>query len=132
VSDDQGTLGKTTNRTLAAATGSYAVAGPSETPRAVANFRLGWWPPVDGAAEGGPARPKFGHDEASIALLSEFLKRHYGDAQDRGETTNREKAKKAAENEFRAEIDWKTFYEAFRRAKIVNQGGRPKKPAKNS
>jgi hypothetical protein len=76
--------------------------------------------------------PKFGHDEPSIARLSEFLKRHYGDAQHRRETTNREKAKKAAENEFRAEIDWKTFHEAFRRAKIVNQGGRPKKPAKNS
>ena len=127
MSDDQGTFGKTTNRTLTAATGSYAVAGPSEAPRAVANFRLGWWPPVDGAAEGGPPRPKFGHDEASIALLSEVFKRHYADSRHRGETTNRDKAKEAAEKEVGAEIQVKVFRAAFAKANIENTGGRPRK-----
>jgi hypothetical protein len=84
------------------------------------------------ASELSTPKPKLGHDEESITRLSEFLERHYDDARRRGVTTNRGKAKDAAEGEFRAEIQWKPFRAAFTKAKIENEGGRPKKPAKNS
>ena len=59
--------------------------------------------------------------------LSDFLKGHYADARHREETTNRDKAKEAAEHEVGAEIQWKTFRAAFSKAKIENKGGRPRK-----
>jgi hypothetical protein len=57
-----------------------------------------------------------------------FIKNHYATARSRGERTNREKAKTSAEEHFRRIIPAKAWRNAFSKAEIDNNNGRPRNP----
>jgi hypothetical protein len=63
-----------------------------------------------------------------FAALLVFIKNHYATARSRSERTNREKAKASAEKHFGRVIHAKAWRDAFSKAEISNNNGRPRNP----